>query len=162
LNRPTSRESTSSGRKGYCTETACLHPNNGHKYLGCNARRCKKQWKRCQECRPYRLCATCLDHPGASPYDEPRQLGEIRGWGTPAEPLSASQAAGWAERSCQEWGSIFADALAHGTKFSEMPEVLSTPVSLNSIAISMANPLAAHFEHQWYLNGKSARLLPDW
>jgi len=118
------QDSTSSGRKGYCVNTACQHPNNEHKYVGCMARGCRKQWKRCQECRPYRLCLTCSDHPAASPYDESCAFGEIRGWGTPTEPLSASQAAGWAERSSREWESIFNDARGHRTKFSEAPEAL--------------------------------------
>ena len=38
--------------------------------------------------------------------------------------MSASQAAGWAERSSREWESIFNDARGHRTKFSEAPEAL--------------------------------------
>jgi len=119
------RDSRSSGRKGYCAETVRLHPNNGHKYLGCNARSyTRRRRKPCLNCRPYRLCTTGPDHSGASLYDEHCKLGEIRGWGTSAEPLSVSQAAGWAEHSSVKWGSIFKDAVAHRTNFSETPDAL--------------------------------------
>jgi len=84
-----------------------------------------RQWKQYQECRPYRLCMTCPDQPGASPYDEHCQRGGIGGWGTPTEPVTVSQAASWAQHSSAKWGSIFAYAVAHRTNFSETPEALA-------------------------------------
>ena len=55
------------------------------------------------------------------------QLGEIRGWGVSGEPLSASQAATWAEHGSTVWGKIFDHALIHRTDFSMTPEVLPIP-----------------------------------
>src|SRR5208282_4222485 len=87
----TAVDSTSSGRKGFCTEDDCLHPNNEHKYGVCKARGCKKQWKRCQACDPWKICTSCGDHPAATPFDSLEvHLGDIRAWGNQPEPLSAS------------------------------------------------------------------------
>ena len=104
--------------------------NNQHAYTVCTARGCKKQWKRCQSCRPYRLCLSCADHPGASPYESEVDLGTVTGWGRCGEPLSASDAAGWAEESAKVWGDIFEGALKGRTDFSATGETLPTPASV--------------------------------
>ena len=65
--------STSSGRSGYCNNRSCRHPNNEHSIRRCRAHGCRVDWKRCQvagKCNGvhYRVCKSCSDHPGASPF----------------------------------------------------------------------------------------------
>jgi len=76
-----------------------------------------------QACDPYKICTRCADHPAASPY-ESCKLGEVRGWGEANEPLSASQAVIWGQRSPKEWGSIFGHALEERAEFSKTSQVV--------------------------------------
>jgi hypothetical protein len=79
---------------------------------------------------PYLLCSTLirLNSPHLwSALQITSNLGGIRGWGTLGEPLTASQAAAWAEHACTEWGSVFQHALKQRTDFSNSPEALPFP-----------------------------------
>lgn len=96
----------------------------------CKVRGCKKQWKRCQTCRLYCLCSSCIVHPGASSTNRKWIFRNVRGWGRSGESLSVAHAVGWGEESEKKWGIIFVDVLKGCTDFSATDTPLPVPTSV--------------------------------